>query len=113
MGLSSLNTIAVAAATPATGEAAGGMSFIVIIIIMFVAMYFMLIRPQQKRQKQHRALVAALARGDEVITSGGIAGRIEEVGDSFVTVEIASNIKIKLQRSSIAQVLPKGTLKSA
>ncbi|HEX7341081.1 MAG TPA: preprotein translocase subunit YajC [Rhodanobacteraceae bacterium] len=113
MGLSLFNTVAVGAAAPAGGAAAGGMSFIIIIVVMFVAMYFMLIRPQQKRQKQHRAMVAALAKGDEVVTNGGIAGRIDQLGDSFVTVEIASEVKIKLQRASIAQVLPKGTLKSA
>lgn len=86
---------------------------LIIIVVMFVAMYFMLIRPQQKRQKQHRAMVEALAKGDEVITNGGIAGRIDALGDSFVTVEIADGVKIKLQRAAISQVLPKGTLKSA
>lgn len=113
MGLSILNAVAVGAAAPAAGGEAGGMSFLLIIVVMFVAMYFMLIRPQQKRQKQHRAMVEALAKGDEVVTNGGIAGRIDQLGDSFVTVEIASDVKIKLQRTSIAQVLPKGTLKSA
>lgn len=114
MGLSILNSVAVAAAAPAGGGAAGGsFSFLIIIVVMFVAMYFMLIRPQQKKQKQHRAMVEALAKGDEVITNGGIAGRVDALGESFVTVEIASDVKIKLQRQSIAQVLPKGTLKSA
>lgn len=111
MGSSIFNAIAVGAATK--GGGAGGMSFILIIIAMFVLMYFMMIRPQQKKQKQHRAMVSALAKGDEVVTNGGIAGRIDQIGDSFVTVEIASNVKIKLQRASISQVLPKGTLKSA
>lgn len=86
---------------------------LIIIVVMFVAMYFMLIRPQQKRQKQHRAMVEALAKGDEIITNGGIAGRIDALGDSFVVVEIADSVKIKLQRAAISQVLPKGTLKSA
>jgi len=114
MGLSILNSVAVAAAAPASGGAAGGsFSFLIIIVVMFVAMYFMLIRPQQKKQKQHRAMVEALAKGDEVITNGGIAGRVDALGESFVTVEVASDVKIKLQRQSIAQVLPKGTLKSA
>lgn len=114
MGLSILNSVAVAAAAPASGGAAGGsFSFLIIIVVMFVAMYFMLIRPQQKKQKQHRAMVEALAKGDEVITNGGIAGRVEALGESFVTVEVANDVKIKLQRQSIAQVLPKGTLKSA
>jgi preprotein translocase subunit YajC len=113
MGLSSLNALAVAAAAPSGGgESAGGASFLIIIIVMFVAMYFMLIRPQQKRQKQHRAMVEGMAKGDEVITNGGIAGRIEQLGESFVVVEIADGVKIKLQRASVSQVLPKGTLKS-
>ncbi|HET6587908.1 MAG TPA: preprotein translocase subunit YajC [Oleiagrimonas sp.] len=112
--MSILNAVAAGAAAPAAGgQAAGGASMLIIIVVMFVAMYFMLIRPQQKRQKQHRAMVEALAKGDEVITNGGVAGRIDALGDSFVTVEIADGVKIKLQRAAISQVLPKGTLKSA
>lgn len=111
MDLSILNSVALGAEAPA--PAGGGASFFIVIIVMFVLMYFMMIRPQQKRQKQHRAMVEALGKGDEVITNGGIAGRIDALGDSFVTVEIADGVKIKLQRASIAQVLPKGTLKSA
>jgi len=73
--------------------------------------YFMLIRPQMKRAKEQRAMIGGLAKGDEVVTNGGIAGRIDELGDSFVTLEIAANVKIKLQKSAITLVLPKGTLK--
>lgn len=100
------------AAAPA-GAAGGGFSFIIMMVVLFALMYFMMIRPQMKRQKEHRALVAALAKGDEVITNGGMAGRIDEVGESFVTVEIADGVKIKIQKVAIAQVLPKGSLKSA
>ena len=71
------------------------------------------IRPQMKRAKEHRDLIAKLAKGDEVITNGGIAGRIEDLGEAFVTVEIADGVRVKLQRAAIAAVLPKGTLKSA
>ncbi len=110
MHLPILHAAAAGASTPPAG---GGISFFVIIIVMFVLMYFMMIRPQQKRQKQHKAMVAALAKGDEVISNGGVAGRIDALGESFVTVEIADGVKIKLQRTAIAQVLPKGTLKSA
>ncbi|HEX7338727.1 MAG TPA: preprotein translocase subunit YajC [Rhodanobacteraceae bacterium] len=115
MALSIFNAVAAAAAAPAAnpGAETGSFSFLFIIIAMFVLMYFMMIRPQQKRQKQHRAMVSALAKGDEVVTNGGIAGRIDALGDTFVTVELAENVKVKLQRASIAQVLPKGTLKSA
>jgi preprotein translocase subunit YajC len=78
-----------------------------------VAMMFFLFRSQSKRQKELRAMIAALAKGDEVVTSGGVAGRIEEIGETFVTLEIAPNVKIKLQKTAISMVLPKGTLKSA
>ena len=79
---------------------------------VFVLMYFMMIRPQMKRQKEHRQMVEKLAKGDEIVTSGGIAGRIEEVGDSFLVVEIAEGTKVRLQKGAISAVLPKGTLKS-
>lgn len=84
----------------------------ILLAAVFVLMYFMMIRPQMKRQKEHRQMVEKLAKGDEVVTSGGIAGRIEEVGESFLTVEIAEGIRIRLQKGAINTVLPKGTLKS-
>jgi preprotein translocase subunit YajC len=79
---------------------------------VFVLMYFMMIRPQMKRQKEHRQMVEKLAKGDEIVTSGGIAGRIDDVGESFITVEIAEGTKVRLQKGAINAVLPKGTLKS-
>ena len=82
------------------------------LLVLFAVFYFMLIRPQMKRAKEQRAMIGGLAKGDEVVTNGGIAGRIDELGDSFVTLEIAANVKIKLQKSAITLVLPKGTLKS-
>jgi len=81
------------------------------LLVLFAVFYFMLIRPQMKRAKEQRAMIGGLAKGDEVVTNGGIAGRIDELGDSFVTLEIAANVKIKLQKSAITLVLPKGTLK--
>jgi len=81
-------------------------------VVLFGLMYFMMIRPQMKRQKEHRALIAGLAKGDEVVTNGGIAGRVEEVGETFITVEIAANVKVKVQKGAVQQVLPKGSLKS-
>ncbi|MEE8482287.1 MAG: preprotein translocase subunit YajC [Acidiferrobacterales bacterium] len=89
------------------------MSSLFMLVILFVFMYFFLIRPQTKRAKQHRELVAALAKGDEVVTNGGVLARITNLSDQFVTVEIASGVEIKVQRSAIASVLPKGTIKSA
>ena len=97
----------------AAAQQGGGMSMIIMMVVLFGLMYFMMIRPQMKRQKEHRALVSALAKGDEVVTTGGMAGRVEEVGETFITVEIATNVKVKLQKSAVQQVLPKGSLKSA
>ena len=100
----------IAAAAPEQG---GGMSLIIMMVVLFGLMYFMMIRPQMKRQKEHKALVSALAKGDEVVTNGGMAGRVEEVGETFITVEIAANVRVKLQKGAVQQVLPKGSLKSS
>ena len=81
-------------------------------IILFVVFYFLLIRPQSKRAKEHRKLVEALAKGDEVMTQGGIYGKITEVGEEALTVEVADNLQVKVQRAAVASVLPKGTLKT-
>ncbi|MDR3213771.1 MAG: preprotein translocase subunit YajC [Azoarcus sp.] len=91
--------------------AASGLGFLPI-IVMFGVAWFLMIRPQMKRAKEHKAMVAALSKGDEVVTGGGVAGKVAEVGDSFVQVEIAANTVIAVQRQSIATVLPKGTLKT-
>ncbi len=90
----------------------GLLSFLPLIVI-FIVFYFLLIRPQTKRAKEHRQLVEKLATGDEVVTNGGLLGRITNVGDSFVTVELADNVKIKLQKHAVASVVPKGTMKTA
>jgi preprotein translocase subunit YajC len=102
---------AYAQAAPAAGG--GMMSTLLFPILLIGVMYFLMIRPQMKRQKEHRAMLDKLARGDEVITNGGIAGTVTEIGDNFVTVEVASNVQLRVQRAAIANVLPKGTLKSA
>jgi preprotein translocase subunit YajC len=81
-------------------------------ILMFVVLWFLMIRPQMKKAKEHKALIAALAKGDEVVTQGGILGRIAKVGDTYVTVEIAAGTEVAVQKPSISLVLPKGTLKS-
>jgi preprotein translocase subunit YajC len=83
------------------------------LVLIFVVFYFLLIRPQAKRAKEHKAMVAALAVGDEVVTSGGILGKITETGEQFLTVEIASGVQVKVQRHTVTNVVPKGTLKSA
>jgi preprotein translocase subunit YajC len=82
-------------------------------VVFIVIFYFLLIRPQQRKAKEHQAMVGKLSAGDEVVTSGGILGRIVEVGDSFVTLEIADGVRIKVQKFQITSLMPKGTLKSA
>jgi len=87
------------------------MSFLPLILIV-VVFYFLLIRPQTKRQKEHRQMIDALGNGDEVVTGGGLLGKIRDVGDQYVTVEFADNVTMKVQKNTIAAVLPKGTLKN-
>ena len=91
----------------------GGLMSFLPLIIIFIIFYFLLIRPQMKRAKEHRKLVSELAVGDEIVTNGGLLGKITKVGESFVTVELADNVQIKLQRHAVASVMPKGTVKSA
>lgn len=93
-------------------QAPSSMGSIIMLVLMFVVFYFLLIRPQQKKMKAHQEMVAALAKGDEVTTNGGILGKIISLDDAFVTVEIAQNVSIKLQRGAVANILPKGTIKS-
>ncbi len=101
----------------AMAQSAGGQSSgfdftaILPLIIMFGIFYFLLIRPQQKKAKEHKSLVAALKKGDEIITNGGLLVKITDVGDNFLTCQIAKNVEIKLQSHAVATVLPKGTLK--
>ena len=99
-------------AQAAPGAAGGGFESIFLIVAMFAVLYFLMIRPQMKRAKEHKAMVDALQKGDEVITAGGVLGRISKVGEGYVSVEIASNVEIQVQRSAVQTVLPKGTLKN-
>lgn len=91
----------------------GGLISLLPLVVIFVLFYFLLIRPQQKRAKDHKTMVASLSKGDEVVTNGGVLGKITEIGDNFVSVEIAPNTTVKVQRQAIAQMMPKGTAKSA
>jgi len=105
--------LADAPAAAAAGAAQSpGLEGLIMPIGLVVILYFFMIRPQMKRQKEHKALVNDLAKGDEVQTEGGMMGRITEMGDNFIKVEIAENVEIKLRRQAIASVMPKGTLKS-
>jgi len=105
---------------PAHAQAAGAapagpnlLTGVLPFLILCAIMYFLMIRPQMKKQKEHRAMIERLAVGDEVITGGGIAGVVRALGESFVTIEIADRVEIRVQRGAIGNVLPKGTLKSA
>lgn len=82
-------------------------------VVFVVIFYFLLIRPQQKKAKEHQALISKISTGDEVVTTGGILGKVTEVGDSFVTIEVADGVRIKVQKFQVGSLMPKGTLKSA
>lgn len=91
----------------------GGFGGLVLPLVLIAVMYFLIFRPQMKRAKEHRGMLEKLSKGDEVLTNGGIAGTVTNIGENFITVEIAPNVNIRVQRGAIANVLPKGTLKSA
>jgi len=92
---------------------AGGMAPILMMVAFIAIFYFLLIRPQQKKQKEHQAMVGKLASGDEIVTNGGLLGKVVEVGESFITLEVAEGVRVKVQKFQIASLMPKGTLKSA
>jgi preprotein translocase subunit YajC len=110
-----MNSLIPAAWAQGAAPAGGGsqISFAVMIAAMIGMFYFVLIRPQQKKQKEHQALMSKLAAGDEVVTSGGLLGKVTDVGDSFVTLEVADGVRIKVQKFQVSALMPKGTLKSA
>ncbi len=81
------------------------------LVLMFVVLYFVMIRPQMKRQKEHKAMVEALAKGDEVVTAGGFLGKVSKIGETYIGVELATGVEVQMQRSAVTQVLPKGTIK--
>ena len=104
---------AFAQAAPAA-PAAGGISesslmSMLPLVLMFVVLYFIMIRPQMKRQKETKTMLEALAKGDEVVTSGGLIGRVTKLGESMLTIEVANNVELQLQRGAVVQILPKGT----
>ena len=101
------------AQTAPAAAPSGGSSLLSMLplVLMFVVLYFIMIRPQMKRQKEHRAMIEALAKGDEVVTSGGMLGKVTKLGDVFVTLELSQGNEAQFQRSAVTQVLPKGTIK--
>jgi preprotein translocase subunit YajC len=98
-----------------TAAAAGGAESTLFslapLALMFVVLYFIMIRPQMKKQKEHKAMIEAIAKGDEVVIAGGVVGRVARLGESFIHVEVASGVELQVQRSAVVQVLPKGTFK--
>jgi len=103
--------ISPAYAQSAPGQTSALMQFLPLVFLL-VLFYFMLIRPQMKRGREHKEMLGKLAKGDEVITTGGLAGTVREIGENFVTVEIANGVNVKMQRSAIGSVMPKGSLKA-
>ncbi len=106
------NAFAQAAPAAAAGGAEsmfGSLGQLLPLVLMFVVLYFIMIRPQMKRQKEHKAMIEALAKGDEVVVAGGVIGRVAKMGESLLTVEVANGVELQVQRSAVVQVLPKGT----
>jgi preprotein translocase subunit YajC len=106
------NAFAQAAPAAAVGGAEsmfGSLGQLLPLVLMFVVLYFIMIRPQMKRQKEHKAMIDALAKGDEVVVAGGVIGRVAKLGESMVNVEVANGVELQVQRSAVVQVLPKGT----
>ena len=102
---------AYAQAPAAQGGAESTLVSLLPLVLMFVVLYFIMIRPQMKRQKEHKAMISALAKGDEVVTAGGLLGKVTKLDESFVRLEVASGVEMQVQRSAVVQVLPKGTFK--
>src|SRR6185503_8081101 len=94
------------------GGADGGMMNILFIVLMFVIIYFLMIRPQMKRAKEQKQMIEALQKGDEVITAGGVVGRITKIGEAYLSLEVAQDTEISVQRSAVQMLLPKGTIKT-
>lgn len=101
-----------AAAPAAAGAQGNPLIGLLPFVLIFVVFYFLLIRPQSKRQKEHKQMVANLSKGDEVVTSGGLLGRITELEENFVVVEVADGVRVKIQRTAISALMPKGTIKN-
>ena len=110
MFISSAFAQTVPAAT-AGGDMQSSLMSMLPLVLMFVVLYFVMIRPQMKKQKEHRTMIEALAKGDEIVTVGGILGKVSKLGDNYVTLEIAANVEVQIQRSAVVQVLPKGSIK--
>jgi len=99
------------AAASAGGDMQSSLMSMLPLLLMFVVLYFVMIRPQMKKQKEHKTMIDALAKGDEIVTAGGFLGKVSKLGDGYLNVEIANGVEIQMQRSAVIQVLPKGSMK--
>jgi preprotein translocase subunit YajC len=99
-------------AAAGAAQSSGGLLGMLPLLLIFVLFYFMLIRPQTKRAKEHKSMVETLSKGDEIVTNGGLLGRVTDVGESFVTVKIADGVEVKVQKQSVSALVPKGTMKA-
>jgi preprotein translocase subunit YajC len=99
------------AAAAAGGDMQSSLMSMLPLLLMFVVLYFVMIRPQMKKQKEHKTMIDALAKGEEIITAGGFLGKVSKLGDSFLSIEIANGVEVQMQRSAVVQVLPKGAIK--
>jgi preprotein translocase subunit YajC len=104
-------TAPAAAASGGMDLGMGSLGAMLPFVAMIAVMYFVMIRPQMKKQKEHRAMIEAIAKGDEIVTAGGLIGKVTKMGESYVSVELAQGVEVQMQRSAISQVLPKGTVK--
>jgi preprotein translocase subunit YajC len=100
-----------APAAAAGGDMQSTLMSMLPLLLMFAVLYFVMIRPQMKKQKEHRAMIDALAKGDEVVTAGGFLGKVSKLGEAYVGIELATGVEVQMQRSAVVQVLPKGTIK--
>ena len=100
-----------APAAAAGGDMQSSLMSMLPLVLMFVVLYFVMIRPQMKKQKEHRAMIDALAKGDEVVTGGGLLGRVSKLGDNYIGLEVSGGVEVQVQRAAVIQVLPKGTFK--
>ena len=100
-----------APAAAAGGDMQSTLMSMLPLLLMFAVLYFVMIRPQMKKQKEHRSMIEALAKGDEIVTAGGLLGKVSKIGDAYIGVELASGVEVQMQRQAVVQVLPKGTLK--
>lgn len=105
------SAFAQAAPAAAPGDMQSSLMGMLPLVLMFVVLYFVMIRPQMKKAKDHKNMVEALGKGDEVVTAGGVLGKVTKVSESFISIEVANGVELQLQRSSVVQVLPKGTIK--